>query len=347
MSFEIVEQADRLAAAWHRHYDRLYLHTPKQHSALPFLPFPREYPRYPSRAQLIEYFERYARAFEIAPRFSERVRAVRWAGEHWVIGTSAGSWRSRAVVVATGLNAVPVIPEWPGRADFGGAVLHSAAYRTGAAFRGKRVLVVGFGNSGGEIAIDLVEHGARVGLAVRSAVNIMPRDVLGIPIVSITLRTRWLPPPVLDAVAGVIQRVRVGDLTSYGLAKRPYGPATQIAQDARIPLVDVGTIGLVKRGAIRVHPGIQRFTADGVEFVDGSRERFDAVVLATGYRPALDFLEPGTVPDDPRQLPRRGAPASPRGLYFTGFHVTSTGSLRQIGIEARNIARHIAAGQGT
>ncbi len=343
-SYEIVEQADRVAPSWHRHYERLHLHTPKQHSALPFFPYPRDFPTYPSREHMTEYFTAYARAFDIVPRFEETVTTVERDGGEWVTQTDRDTYRSRAVIVATGLNAQPHVPVWPDREAYRGMILHSTDYRSGAAFRDRRVLVVGFGNSGGEIAVDLVEHGARVGIAVRSPVNIMPRDVLGLPLVSITLRLRHLPPWVLDAVSGPIQRLRIGDLSTYGLTKRPEGPATQIRRDARIPLIDIGTIGLIKSGAITVYPGVRRFNEDGVEFTDGRTAPFDGIVLATGFLPGLDFIRGVDLPGDTKQLPIHGASGPTPGLYFTGFRVTSTGTLREIGIEARNIARAVTAG---
>jgi cation diffusion facilitator CzcD-associated flavoprotein CzcO len=217
-------------------------------------------------------------------------------------------------------------------------VLHSSEFRNGAPLGGESVLVVGFGNSGGEIAIDLVEHGARPALAVRSPVNVMPRDVLGIPLVSLTIRLNRLPTRVLDAVAAPFGRLVRGDLTPYGLRSRDYGPATQIARDARIPLIDVGTIRLIRERRIRVHPGIERFTERGVVFTDGTEAEFSAVILATGYRPDFGFLEGGARwAADPRAIPRRGRAAEP-GLHFTGFYVANTGTLREIGMEAQGIA---------
>lgn len=342
-SYVLLEREHAIASAWHRHYDRLHLHTPKQHSALPHLPFPDDYPTYPSREQVIAYLEAYQRAFDLRPRLGEPATAVRYLGDGaWETVTPRAAVRSHAVIVATGLNARPRIPQWPGRRAYRGVVLHSAAYRSGAPFAGQDVLVVGFGNSGGEIAIDLVEHGARAALAVRSGVNVMPRDVLGIPLVSVVLRLQWLPPRALDAVAAPIRRLRVGDLTRYGLRRRAYGPATQLRADARIPLIDVGTIDLIRRGRVAVYPGIARFAPRGVEFADGRAARFDAVVLATGYDPALDFLEgQAAPPPDPRGLPKRGDEGWLPGLFFVGFHVTSTGTFRQIGIEARRIAARL------
>ncbi len=177
--FLILEQAATVGATWHGHYDRLHLHTPKSLSALPYLSFPKDYPRYPSRLQVIDYLEEYAGHFALAPKFGQRVVAARPSAGGWEVQTQDARLEAANLVVATGLACAPYLPQWPGQADFQGSCLHSSAYRNGEPFRQRRVLVVGFGNSGGEIALDLWEHGAQTSMAVRSPVNVVPREVLG------------------------------------------------------------------------------------------------------------------------------------------------------------------------
>ena len=258
-----------MGAAWHRHYDRLHLHTAKAYSELPFVPFPKDYPRYPSRLQVIDYLEAYARQFQLEPRFGQQVIAARYANGRWEVQTQDTRYQAMNLVIATGYNREPYLPSWPGQASFRGTLLHSSQYRNGEPFKNQKVLVVGFGNSGGEIAIDLWEHGAQPSLAVRSPVNVIPRELFGIPILAIGIVQRKLPPRLADALNAPILRAVVGDLTRYGLRQLPRGPVTQIQRDARIPLIDVGTIKLIKRGQITVCPGIERFTEEGVIFTDG------------------------------------------------------------------------------
>lgn len=341
----VLERATQVGASWRAHYDRLHLHTPKEGSALPGLPFPTAVPRYPSRAQVVEYLEQYALRFGVAPRFGEEVvhagaTGATGAGARWRVVTARAEYEASNLVVATGYNHVPHLPSWPGQDEYRGAVLHSSQYRNGTSFRGQAVLVVGFGNSGGEIALDLAEHGARVGMAVRSPVNIVPRDILGIPAQTFSIAERRLPPRLIDAVNGVILSLVKGDLSRYGLHRASVGPATQIAERRRLPLIDVGTVALIKQGRILVHPGPACFTPDGVRFTDGATHRFDAVVLATGYRPRVDgFLHEATVVCDADGAPREsGDPTGLPGLYFCGFRVTATGTLREIGLEAERIA---------
>jgi indole-3-pyruvate monooxygenase len=160
--FVMLERAERVGASWHSHYERLHLHTPKRYSALPHRPFPAAYPTYPSRQQVWEYLEDYARAFDLRPEFGNEVdRCVRRNDGVWEVTTNAGIYRSRQLVIACGWQRDPNLPCWPGMDSFPGPILHSRDYVNGEQFRGRRVLVVGFGNSGAEIALDLAEYGAR------------------------------------------------------------------------------------------------------------------------------------------------------------------------------------------
>ena len=340
--FLIVEQSDRVAPAWHQHYDRLHLHTDKGHSSLPFLTLPKEYPRYPSRLQVIEYLERYARHFRLEPRFKQQVVKAYRAGDYWEVRTQNRFYRGDNLVIAAGYNREPYTPNWPGMADFRGRLFHSSKYKNGAPFKDQKVLVVGFGNSGGEIAIDLYEHGAQPGLAVRSPVNVIPRELFGIPILTIGIAQRRLPPRLVDALNAPILNAVIGDLSRYGLRKLPRGPLSQIQRDARIPLIDVGTIKLIKQGHIRVYPGIESFTEAGVQFSDGNKQNFDCLILATGYRPQVDaFLSAAGVYDGNGVPLSSGGETTIPGLYFCGYYVSPTGMLREIALEAQLISRKI------
>lgn len=340
----ILEQGDRVGATWHRHYDRLHLHTDKGHSALPMVPFLKDDPRYPSRVQVISYLEAYARQFQLEPRFGQQVLAARYDYPLWTVLTQDTRYQAVNLVIATGYNREPYLPNWSGQTSFRGTLIHSSQYRNGEPFAGQKVLVVGFGNSGGEIAIDLWEHGAQPSLAVRSPVNVIPRELFGIPILAIGIVQSKLPPRLADALNAPILRAVVGDLTRYGLRKLPYGPATQIRHDARIPLIDVGTIKLIKQGQITVCPGIEKFTEEGVTFTDGKQGKFDAVILATGYRPRVNaFLEEASAAYDEQGTPLSSGREAPiPGLYFCGYYVSPTGMLREIALEAQRISIAIA-----
>jgi indole-3-pyruvate monooxygenase len=337
------ERSQRVGDAWHRHWERLHLHTDKGHSALPYQPFPAGFPRYPSRLQVIEYLENYARAHALSPRFGENVLSARRRDDGWETTTHSGRFLSRNLVVASGRTAVPNVPVWPGQAAFAGEVLHSSAYRSGESYAGKSVLVVGIGNSGGEIAIDLVEHGARAAISVRSPVNVLPRELLGIPIMAIAAPLSLLPPALADALSWPLIRAANGNIARLGFRKLHYGPMAQVRR-GRVPLIDVGTLKLVREGKIVIRPDIEYFDRSEVVFTDGASERFDAVVLATGHQPRVDafFLDAGQLLGEPGTPTSSGRPTDAPGLYFCGFYVSPIGVLREIAREAHRIAGDIA-----
>jgi cation diffusion facilitator CzcD-associated flavoprotein CzcO len=209
------------------------------------------------------------------------------------------------------------------------------------------VLVVGAGNTGAEIAIDLCEHGARsVDLCVRGPVHVIQRDVFGIPGQVMSVQTAWIPVAVRDVIFRWLVAATVGDLSRWGIRPPDEGIVAQIDRLGRIPVIDVGTIALIKEGRISVRPDIRRLTERGAEFLDGMRKDYDAILLATGYRPHLDqLLEPASMVLDDRGYPRRhGREAELPGLFFVGFRNSATGLLREIGIEAARVAKAIVGG---
>jgi indole-3-pyruvate monooxygenase len=333
--FVLIEAERHVGARWRTHYDRLCLHTTKRHSALPGLPFPSEVGIYPSRSQVIAYLESYAARFRITPRFGERLERACPIGvadsaaddAGWDVHTSSQRYRIRHLVMATGLNRTPVRPGWPREELFRGRIVHSADYRSGAAFSGKRVLVVGMGNTGAEIALDLHEHGARVSLSVRTPRNILPRDFLGTPVQLTSMRTAFLPVAVRNAMGRFTSRMAFGDLTLYGLPAPTDGPATEVLKYGRVPVLDIGTVARIKAGDIEVVPAIEAFSASGVTLKNGATREVDVVVLATGYRSGLEEL--------------LDAPSTARNIHFVGYRNSMTGLLRQIGVESELVAREI------
>jgi cation diffusion facilitator CzcD-associated flavoprotein CzcO len=342
--FVMLERGQRVGESWRGHYERLHLHTPKRHSALPYRPFPADYPTYPSKSQMVEYLEDYAAAFELRPEFGREVRECTCNGDGgWVVSTDAQEYHSRNVVMASGLCQIPNRPQWRGQETFPGSVVHSAEYRNGEALRDKRVLVVGLGNTGAEIALDLLEHGAQCTISVRGKVNVIPRDLLGVPIIVFALLCRPLPPRVADAMNALTLRLAVGNLAALGLDKRDEGPFAEIVEARQIPVLDIGTLARIKSGEIKIRKGIESFDGSEVRFVGGTRERFDAVVLATGFRSGMANMFPQHAEIlDSQATPRSMAPTP--GIYFCGYDVSQAraGLLRRIGVEARRIADEIS-----
>jgi len=338
----VIEQADAVAASWRNHYERLHLHTVKQLSALPGVPFPDHYPRYVPRQALVDYLADYAQRHGIAPRLGEEAVAITPRDGGWQVATRSGTrYAARKVVLATGANCEPRLPTIAGQVQYRGRVLHSRDYRNAAPFAGQRVLVVGMGNTGAEIALDLAEQGVQAALSVRSPVNIVHREVLGRPTQRTSIMLAKLPARWGDAAATLLRKLSVGDLQRWGLQTAALSPLRQLREHGRTPVIDVGTLARIKRGEIKVHPGIERFTRDGLRFVDGSEQAFDAVILATGYAPTFQRLFPGLS----LALDRHGAPADVvgqgalAGVFFVGFDIRQPGGvLRTIHAQALRVA---------
>ena len=344
----VLERAGELGASWRSHYERLHLHTVKTHSALPGLPFPDSAPRYVSRQDVVDYLTAYAAHHRITPRVGADVASIVPRDGGWQVATSDGQrYVAPAVVVATGANNRPNRPEFNGQASFAGRIVHSGDYRNAAPFRGRRVLVVGMGNTGAEIALDLAEQGATAALSVRSPLNVVYRDVLGRPTQLTSMALARLPDRWGDAIARWLCTVTVGDIDRYGLQRSELSPLRQLREHGRTPVIDIGTLARIKLGEIAVFPGIDRFTPDGVRFVDGREAPFDAVVLATGYSAGVERLFPETeVPLDANGMPRDviGQDAL-RGVCFVGFDLRQPGGLlRTIGLQAQVVAAAIVRG---
>lgn len=205
--------------------------------------------------------------------------------------------------------------------------------------------MVGFGNSRGEIALDLAEAGTGVALAVRGPVNIIPRDLFGIPIPVWAILFSPLPPRLADVLTSPLIRLSIGSLPRLGVRRPARGPFADVSERGRVPLVDIGSVAAIRSGSVSIRPDIRRLHPREVEFVDGQREPYDAIIAATGFRPDLRALLPEAVEAlDARGVPKiSGAPSAVPGLYFCGFRISPSGQLREIGLEARQIASHVAS----
>ncbi|RMG82885.1 MAG: NAD(P)/FAD-dependent oxidoreductase, partial [Chloroflexi bacterium] len=284
ISAVILDREGMVGASWARRYDRLHLHTARALSHLAYYRMPSDWPRYPSRDQYVQYLQDYAAHFELDIRHHTSVTGLEQQDSGWLVKTDKGDWRARAVVIATGYNNVPYMPRWEGVTEYTGHLLHSYDYKNGRDFHGQRVLVVGCGNSGTEICVDLVEKGvAYVANSIRKPPMTVPRDPLGLPVQYWGIPLSLMPVPIADALAGLITRLQLGNLARYGFGP----PSWRIFRDGRIPMIDVGYVRLLKQGDIHLYPDIARFTADGVLFTDGRAEAFDAIIAATGYRTGL------------------------------------------------------------
>jgi putative flavoprotein involved in K+ transport len=342
----VLEKSEAVGASWRRHYDRLHLHTTRSLSALPGLPMPRSFGRWVSRDDVVRYLEKYAEFHELEIVTGVEVSRIEAAGSDWLLHATGGrELTGRAVVVATGHNHTPHLPDWPGRGTYGGELLHARDYREPAPYAGKDVLVVGVGNTGAEIAVDLVEGGAaRVRLAVRTAPHIVRRSTAGWPAQRTGILVRRLPVRLVDLAGGLMSRIAVPDLTEHGLPRPDTGLYSRVRQGA-IPVQDVGLIDAVRTGRVEPVAALESFDDGKAVLADGSRISPDAVIAATGYRRALEGLvgHLGVLDERGRPVVHGGrTPRQAPGLYFTGFTNPISGMLREMAIDARKIAKALA-----
>ncbi|MYS09105.1 NAD(P)-binding domain-containing protein [Streptomyces sp. SID6041] len=342
----VLEKSDAVGASWRAHYDRLRLHTTRRLSALPGLRMPRSFGRWVARADVVRYLEKYAERHELEIVTGVEVFRVEREGADWVLHATGGRRLiGRAVVVATGYNHTPRLPDWPGREAYQGRLDHARAYRNPEPYAGQDVLVVGIGNTGAEIAADLADGGAgRVRLAVRTVPHIVKRTTAGWPAQRSGILVRRLPTALVDRLGALTARVGTPDLSPYGLPRPDKGIATRQREGA-IPVQDVGLIAAVRAGKVEVVAAVKAFEDGEVVLADGTRITPDAVIAATGYRRALEPLVGHLDVLDERGHPVVHGARCPReapGLYFTGFTNPISGMFRELAIDAEKIARRIA-----
>ncbi|TYI15984.1 hypothetical protein ES332_A08G224500v1 [Gossypium tomentosum] len=349
--FVVLERAECIASLWQkRAYDRLKLHLPKQFCQLPKVPFPEDFPEYPTKKQFIEYLESYAKRFDINPKFNECVQSARYdeTSGFWRVKTVRGSNKAefeyicRWLVVATGENAESVVPDIDGLADFGGEVIHASEYKSGEKFKGQNVLVVGCGNSGMEVSLDLANHNASPSMVVRSSVHVLPREVLGKSTFELAvLMMKWLPLWLVDMILLILAWLVLGNIEKYGLKRPLMGPLELKNSKGKTPVLDIGALEKIKSGDIQVVPGIKRLSRGRLELVNGEKLDVNSVVLATGYRSNVpSWLQEGEF------FSKNGFPKAPfpngwkgkGGLYAVGF--TRRG-LSGASSDAINIAQDI------
>ncbi|CAF2147413.1 unnamed protein product [Brassica napus] len=344
----ILERSDSIASLWKtKTYDRLKLHLPKHFCRLPLLDFPENFPKYPSKNEFLDYLESYASHFGIAPRFNENVVNA-------AFDTSSGLWRvktlnkteylSKWLIVATGENADAYVPETPGIVKFsGGKIIHASDYRSGEEFRQQRVLVVGCGNSGMEISLDLVRHNASPHLVVRNTVHVLPREILGLSTFGVGMTLlKCLPLRLVDKFLLLMANFSFGNTDRLGIHRPKTGPLELKNVTGKSPVLDVGAMSLIRSGKIKIMEGVKEITKNGAKFMDGQEKEFDSIIFATGYKSNVptwlqgsDFFTKEGMPKTPFPNGWRGG----KGLYTVGF--TRRGLLGTAS-DAVNIAGEIA-----
>ncbi|SDL13025.1 flavin-containing monooxygenase [Streptomyces indicus] len=344
----VLEKSGAVGASWRGHYDRLHLHTTRKLSGLPGLPMPRRFGRWVSRDNVVKYLEKYAEFHELEVITGVEISRIDPApdGRGWLLHGSGGrELTGSAVVVATGYNHTPRLPDWPGLSSYGGELLHASDYRNPGPYAGKDVLVVGVGNTGAEIAVDLVEGGAsRVRLAVRTAPHIVRRSTAGWPAQRTGILVRRLPVGLVDRMAGPMAKLSTPDLGSYGLPRPDTGLYSRVREGA-IPVQDVGLIDAVRKGKVEPVAAVASFDDGKVVLADGSSIAPEVVIAATGYSRALEPLvgHLGVLDERGRPVVHGGktSPSAP-GLYFNGFVNPISGMFREMALDAERIAKALA-----
>ena len=343
----VVLERDSIGASWRRHYDRLHLHTVRWLSHLPGYKMPRRYGDWVARDDVVEYLEDYARVHNLDVRAGVEVEGLERDGDEWRVQTSDGVFGAPRVVIATGYNRHQHLPDWPGVDSYTGEVIHSGDYKNAEPYVAKTVLVVGTGNSGAEICVDLVEGGAKqVQLSVRTPPTVLLRDSNGVPGQALGLVFRHLPVPVMDRLWPVIQKTAVGDLSGHGLPLPPPGAYSKFLRDDVTPILDVGLVPLLKEGKVEIVAAVASFDGADVVLADGSRIQPDAVIAGTGFKRGLEPLvgDLGLVEPQKGRPVVHGAESHPNapGLHFIGYTNPVSGMFREIAIDARRIAKAIA-----
>ncbi|MFQ5707473.1 MAG: flavin-containing monooxygenase [bacterium] len=294
IAFDVLEKHAEVGGIWDYSspdssvYKSTHLISSKPLTEFTDFPMPDDYPDYPHHTQVLDYMRAYARHFGLyeAIEFNRPVQKVAPDGERWAVSLANGETRSyKGVIVATGHLWQPKFPDFPGA--FNGKVLHSKEYKTADVLRDKRVLVVGAGNSGCDIAVESAQNAARTFHSVRRGYHYIPKYLFGKPAdqvgeVSLRLRT---PLPVRRFINSLILKLLHGTPQKFGLPK----PDHKLFETH--PIVNSQIFYYLGHGDIIPKPDVQELRGDRVLFKDGSEERIDVIVYATGFKIAFPFID--------------------------------------------------------
>lgn len=353
LPYRVVDRADVLASTWASLYPSLRLNTSRFYSHLPGRKFPLHYGIFPTGVQYQRYVARYAQDHGLNIQLGVTVRRVCSEADGWRVETDTGSSWHRAVISATGRFGHPYWPDIPGQDIFTGQLLHAHEYRSPAPFAGRRVLVVGNGPSGIDIAVELGTHADRpVLLAQRTGVVLRPRYPWGLPKHLWVLLGDALPDAISQPLLRHLLDLRFDNLDRIGI-KSPQTPEETSAAGATR---GAELIAAVKAGRVQSVEGPARFTPTGVTLTDGTTLVLDAVILATGYRPVVHrYIDLADVPinrdgwplrvaEDPADVTsgQRQVLGKP-GLYLVGTFYQGKGAMYNFNTEAAAAVQEIGA----
>lgn len=341
----VIEKAAAPAVSWRKRYDNFRLNTNGFLSHLPGQRIPLAAGRWPTKENMVRYFDRYVRLQNITLRLGCEVHRIDRTGDGWLLDTSSGEIRTPAVILATGRYSRPVIPAWPGLAHFTGELLHSGEFRNAWPFRDRDVLVVGAGNSAADIAVQLADGGARkIWLAVRTPPHLVRRAIGPFPSdIFLELFAR-APARTIDPLITRFNRLLWGDLSSYGLHRPPLGLKATVEQRGRIPTLADELVDLVRARRIDVVAAVAAVESSRVSLADGTSVAPQVIIAATGFSTDLDGLVGHLGILDENGDPRGGfASHLGEGMFAIGYGIPPNGPLRAIRLNATPLACEVAA----
>jgi cation diffusion facilitator CzcD-associated flavoprotein CzcO len=341
----VLDRAAAPAISWRTRYDNFRLNTTGFLSHLPGQRIPLTAGRWPTREDMVRYFDQYVQRQNIAIMLGCEVRHIDRVGGVWRLDTSSGEIRTPAMVLATGNYSVPSIPAWPGLSGFNGEIVHSGDFTNAWPYRGRDVLVVGAGNSAADIAVQLANGGARrIWLAVRTPPHLVRRAMGPFPSdIFLELSSR-VPARVIDPLIARLKRLMWGDLSAYGFQEPPLGLKATVEKRGRIPTLADELVDAVRVGRVEVVGAVQAVESDGVILADGTSVAAQVIVAATGFDTGLDGLVGHLGVLDEHGNPRGGfASHVGDGMFAIGYGIPPNGPLRAIRLNATPLAREVAA----
>jgi cation diffusion facilitator CzcD-associated flavoprotein CzcO len=346
IDFEIIEQCDDFGGLWNREwdkspiYDSAHFISSRTMSAFAGYPMPDDWSDYPRHDQILSYTRDFARTNGLYAKahFGAGVAKAEPCDDGWNVTDTNGEVRNyRWLICANGATWDAKTPEIPG--DFSGKIRHSGEYRRGAELEGQRILVVGGGNSGADIACDAAQRATHAGLSLRRGYWFIPKYFNGIPIDVYADKQPKVPLWIRQMVLKRRLKKVIGDLTRLGLPE----PEHELLETH--PLVNDQLLHYLRHGDVSVYPDVERFDGDDVVFTDGSRAAFDQVIFATGYNWSVPFLDDQILDDSSGRftLPLCMFAPNQDNLFFISFIKAAGSSITLFGEMAAIIARAIKA----
>ncbi|MCC6916441.1 NAD(P)/FAD-dependent oxidoreductase [Nitrosomonas sp.] len=354
----VLERTPAVGDVWRRHYDGLRLNSGRFCSALPGSKFPLSAGGWPSRDEVVALLENMPARGGFTVQTCIEVEKICYDRERdvWQITSNDGQqFESRAVIIAAGVNRIPVIPDWEGKNTFTGRIIHSALFKRAQDYADKHVLVVGSGNSSAEIASRLTQYASSVTLSVRTPPQLLPKHIFGIPFVGMGIVLRQLPNSLVDSILGFMRRTMIGDLSAYGLPSPALSTLKQYAINNVVPILYGPFVDDVRAGRIRIVGPIQTISGGTVEVLSAvpttqnsspgtTSLQPDVIVAGTGFRTGFSELiqVPGITDEKGKSkiVGDQEFEGAPR-LYFIGQVNPLSGQLREIRLEAGKIAHKL------